>query len=84
LPDPFLAVAEVLILLLAPAMVVLMAAVHACAPAHLRMFGLIAFGWMLVAAGLTMTVHVVELVVGPPTSSRGGESGSSATSWSSP
>jgi hypothetical protein len=63
LPDPYLAVAEVLILLLAPAMVVLMAAVHACAPAHLRMFGLIAFGWMLVAAGLTMTVHVVELVV---------------------
>jgi hypothetical protein len=63
LPDPFLAVAEVLILLLAPAMVVLIAAVHACAPTHLRMFGLIAFGWMLVAAGLTMTVHVVELVV---------------------
>ena len=45
LPDPYLAVAEVLILLMAPAMVVLMAAVHACAPAHLRMFGLIAFGW---------------------------------------
>jgi hypothetical protein len=44
-------------------MVVLMAAVHACAPVQLRMFGLIAFGWMLVAAGLTMTVHVVELVV---------------------
>jgi hypothetical protein len=43
--------------------VVQMAAVHACAPAHLRMFVLIAFGWMLVAAGLTMTVHVVELVV---------------------
>jgi hypothetical protein len=63
LPDPYLAVAEVLILLMAPAMVVLIAAVHACAPAPLRMFGLIAFGWMLVAAGLTMTVHVVELVV---------------------
>ena len=63
LPDPYLVVAEVLILLMAPAMVVLMAAVHACAPVHLRMFSLIAFGWMLVAACLTMTVHVVELVV---------------------
>jgi hypothetical protein len=63
LPDPYLAVAELLILLMAPVMVVLMAAVHACAPVRLRMFGMIAFGWMLVAACLTMTVHVVELVV---------------------
>jgi hypothetical protein len=63
LPDPYLAVAELLILLLAPAMVVLMAAVHACTPVHLRMFSLIAFGWMLVTACLTMTVHVVQLVV---------------------
>lgn len=63
LPDPYLAVAELLILLMAPAMVVLMAAVHACAPVHLRMLSMIAFGWMLVAACLTMTVHVVELVV---------------------
>jgi hypothetical protein len=63
LPDPYLAVAELLILLLAPAMVVLMAAVHACALVHLRMFSLIAFGWMLVAACLTMTVHVVQMVV---------------------
>ena len=63
LPDPYLAVAELLILLMAPVMVVLMASVHACAPVHLRMFSLIAFGWMLVAACLTMTVHVVELVV---------------------
>lgn len=63
LPDPYLAVAELLILLMAPAMVVLMAAVHACAPVHLRMVSMIAFAWMLVAACLTMTVHVVELVV---------------------
>ena len=63
LPDPYLAVAELLILLMAPVMVVLMAALHACAPVHLRMFSMIAFGWMLVAACLTMTVHVVELVV---------------------
>lgn len=63
LPDPYLGVAEVLILVMAPAMVVLMAAVHACAPVRLRLFSLLAFGWMLVAACLTMTVHVVELVV---------------------
>ncbi len=63
LPDPYLAVAEVLILVMAPVMVVLMAAVHACAPVRLRMFGLVAFGWMLVAACLTMTVHVVQLVM---------------------
>src|SRR6476660_9975628 len=63
LPDPFLGVAEVLILVMAPVMVVLMAAVHACAPVRLRLFSLLAFGWMLVAACLTMTVHVVELVV---------------------
>jgi hypothetical protein len=63
LPDPYLGVAEVLILVMAPVMVVLMAAVHVCAPVHLRLFSLVAFGWMLVAACLTMTVHVVELVV---------------------
>jgi hypothetical protein len=63
LPDPYLGVAEVLILVMAPVMVVLMAAVHACAPVGLRLFSLVAFGWMLVAACLTMTVHVVELVV---------------------
>lgn len=63
LSDPYLAVAEVLILAMAPVMVVLMAAGHACAPPHLRMFSLIAFGWMLVAACLTMTVHVVQLTM---------------------
>ncbi len=63
LPDPYLAVAEVLILLMAPAMVVLVGALHACTPVHLRLYSLLAFGWMLVAACLTMTVHVVELVV---------------------
>jgi hypothetical protein len=61
LPDPYLGVAEVLILLLAPAMVVLVAAVHACAPVHLRMFSLIAFGWMLVAACLTIPITCLAL-----------------------
>ena len=61
LPDPYLAVAEVLILLMAPFMVTLMIAVHACAPVRLRALSLTALGWMLMLAGLTMTVHFVEL-----------------------
>jgi hypothetical protein len=61
LPDPYLAVAELLILVMAPFMVTLMVAVHACAPARLRAFGLTAVGWMLMLAGVTMTVHFVEL-----------------------
>jgi hypothetical protein len=32
LPDPYLAIAEVLILVMAPIMVALMLAIHACAP----------------------------------------------------
>ncbi|MDT7546156.1 MAG: hypothetical protein QOE99_2266, partial [Actinomycetota bacterium] len=61
LPDPYLAVAEVLILLMAPCMVTLMIAVHACAALRLRAFSLTALGWMLMLAGVTMTVHFVEL-----------------------
>jgi hypothetical protein len=72
LPDPYLAAAELLILVMAPAMVALMAAVHVCAPAERRVLSLLAFGWMLIAAGLTMTVHGLELTLGrhasgPPT-----------------
>jgi len=63
LPDPYLAVAEVLILLMAPFVVALMAVVNVGAPVRARLFGLLAFGWMLVAGSMTMTVHVVELVV---------------------
>ena len=47
---------------MAPVMVLDMAAVPP-AGRHLRMSAWFAFGWMLVAACLTMTVHVVELVV---------------------
>ena len=63
LPDPYLAVAELMILVLAPVMVMLLAVVHVCAPPHRRLFSLTAFGWMLLAAGLTMMVHLVELTV---------------------
>ncbi|MCW2573339.1 MAG: hypothetical protein JWO88_3397 [Frankiales bacterium] len=61
LPDPYLAIAEVLILLMAPFMVTLMIAVHTCAPVRVHAFSLAALGWMLILAGMTMTVHFVEL-----------------------
>src|SRR4051794_22496918 len=61
LPDPYLAVAEVLILVMAPFMVTLMVAVHACTPVRLRAFSFTAVGWMLIVAGVTMTVHLIEL-----------------------
>ena len=63
LQDPYLAIAEALILLMAPTMVMLMAAVHICAPERSRIFSINALGWMLLTAGFTMTVHLVELTV---------------------
>jgi hypothetical protein len=61
LPDPYLAVAELLILLMAPFMLTLMIAVHACAPIRFRALSVAALGWMFLLAGVTMTVHFVEL-----------------------
>jgi len=44
-------------------MVMLMVAIHACAPAQVRTFSITALGWMLIVAALTITVHFVELTV---------------------
>ena len=63
LPDPYLAVGEALILVMAPIMVALMLAIHACAPNGAKSFTQVALGWMLAAAALTTTVHLVELSV---------------------
>ncbi len=63
LPDPYLAIAEVLILVMAPIMVTLMLAIHDCAPARAKPFTQVALGWMLAAAAFTTTVHFVELRV---------------------
>lgn len=57
LQDPYLAIAEALILLMAPTMVMLMAVVHTCAPARTRIYSINALGWMLLTAGFTMTVR---------------------------
>jgi len=61
LPDPYLAIAEVLTLVMAPVMVVLMLAIHECAPARVKPFTQVALGWMLAAAAFTTIVHFVEL-----------------------
>jgi hypothetical protein len=63
LPDPYFAIGEALILVMAPVMVALMLAIHACAPLRAKPFTQVALGWMLAAAAFTTTVHLVELSV---------------------
>lgn len=63
LTDPFLGILEVQIILMAPLMVVMMVAVHGYAPRSARMYSLSALGFMILCAGLTTSVHFVELTV---------------------
>jgi hypothetical protein len=63
LEDPYLAVMEVLILVMAPVLVLLAAVIHACAPDGTKTYSMTALGWMLLVAGFTMTVHLVQLTV---------------------
>jgi hypothetical protein len=63
LPDPYLGIAEALILVVAPIMVALMLAIHEYAPERARPFTRVALGWMVAAAAFTTTVHFVELTV---------------------
>lgn len=55
--NPYFTILEVLILLLAPAMVALMAAVHAWAPLESRTFSLIALSFTVMLATITCSVH---------------------------
>jgi hypothetical protein len=59
--DPVLAVMEILTLVSAPTLVVLMAAVHAHAAPEYKIHGLVAVAFMVLLAGLTSSVHFVEL-----------------------
>ena len=59
--DPVLAVMEVLTLLVAPPLVMLMAAVHEWAPPDRRTYSLTALAFMILVAGTTSVVHFVEL-----------------------
>ena len=63
LPDPYLAIGEILILIMAPIMVCLMLAIHQCAPKQAKPFTQVALGWMLAAAACTTVVHFVLLTV---------------------
>jgi hypothetical protein len=63
LPDPYLAIVEVIILVMAPVLVVLMLAIHHSAPTRAKPFTQVALGWMLAAASVTTIVHFVELTV---------------------
>jgi hypothetical protein len=62
--DPFLAIAEVLDIVGALLQVILIACIHEYAPRHAKSLTRIAFGWMLLMAGLTVSVHFVMLTVG--------------------
>lgn len=62
--NPWFTILELLILATAPAMVALMAAVHARAPADARPFALLALAFMAMLAAITCSVHFVILTVG--------------------
>lgn len=59
--DPLLAVMEMLTLLVAPVLLVMMAAIHGRAPLALKTAGSLAFAFMVLATGLTAAVHFVAL-----------------------
>lgn len=59
--EPLLAVMEILTLLMAPLIIVMMAAVHACASAEKKTNTLVALTFAVLLAGITTSVHFVEL-----------------------
>ena len=61
--DPYLATLELLIILAAIFMVVMMGAVHAYAPREAKTYSLVALGFMLLMAVVTISVHFVQLTV---------------------
>ena len=63
LKDPHLAIAELLILVMAPVMVTIAVAIHTTAFAEYQPYTLMSLAWMSAAAGTTSIVHFVELTV---------------------
>ena len=61
--EPMFSILEVLIILMTPALVALMVAVHAWAPPHARTLSLTALVFMGLLAGLTATLHFVILTL---------------------
>jgi hypothetical protein len=62
-PDPFMAILEILIVLSTAVLVVLMATIHATAPAKRRVFSLSALAFTSMFAVLTSGVHFIWLTV---------------------
>jgi hypothetical protein len=62
--DPYLAIMELLILLLSVALVVAFAALHAYAPASKKTLSLSALVLVALTAGITICVHFIVLTVG--------------------
>jgi hypothetical protein len=63
IPDPMFSILEVLIILVMPAMVALMVAVHAWAPWRAKTLSLAAVVFMGLLAGVTCSVHFVILTL---------------------
>jgi len=61
--DPMFSILEILIIALMPAMVAMMVAVYAWAPARQKTFGMLAVIFMGLLAGVTMSLHFVILCV---------------------
>jgi hypothetical protein len=59
--DPVLAVMEILTLLSGPVLMVLMVSIYVYAAPQHKVYGLVAVTFMVLMAGLTSTVHFVEL-----------------------
>lgn len=74
--DPTLAIMEILTLLSAPFAVTTMAALHSCASDDKKVFSIIALAFMVLTAGITMSVHFAEL-----TASR--QTGAGSLAWPS-
>ena len=63
LKEPYLAIAEVMTLVSAPLLILLMVAIHECAPQSAKVFSLTALGWILLLAGSTVIVHFINLTL---------------------
>ncbi len=61
--DPYLAILEALIILMAPFMVLMMAAVHAYAVPEVKTYSLSALGFMILLAGMTSSILFIRLTV---------------------
>lgn len=62
--NPIFSILEILIIVMMPAMIALMVAVHAWAPAESKVYGLLAVVFMSLVAAVTCSVHFVILAIG--------------------